>query len=358
VFLVVIRLVAVVFCMLALHADAATQSSEDPLARGPVFPPDHYPIFSTRFTGSPSPFHETVSTLVGEGAKLQPSGVAQKLWRQGLTNWNDRYRLPIFVGSSDQPVYAFSCLAYGRCGASGLRVHLPAGALSSEDTDHHLIVFDNALGGELDGWGGDGSPNHACKVGDGSVSCSWGGFFPFSGNGLDGNSGNSANDGGYAFGLFVVTASEILQGHIDHALGMVASCLDNPHIYPADTSKHTDTSCSGGTGSGNPQYGQLVHLKSSFDVAASAYSPECKIYLTALQTYGAYTFDTNNGWGIALATEDTSRYASPNPWYTRFFPEMARYGDGTGSGRNFTFPSCLNRLTADDIEVYDIAPGT
>ena len=46
-FLVVIRLVAVVFCMLALHADAATQSSEDPLARGPVFPPDHYPIFST-----------------------------------------------------------------------------------------------------------------------------------------------------------------------------------------------------------------------------------------------------------------------------------------------------------------------
>ena len=356
--LIAIRLIVVSFCVLALHADAAMQGGATPPTIGPVFLPGHYPIYSLRFTGSPSPFHETVSALIAKGAKLQPPGVADKFWRQGLSGVNGNYRLPIYIGSAEQATYTFSCVTYGKCAASGLRVHLPAGAQSSEDTDHHLISFDNALGGEIDGWGGDGNPDHQCKPSNGSLPCSWGGYFRFSGNGLDGNSGNSANNGGYAFGLFLVTAQEILQGHIDHALGMAAACLDNPNIYPADTNKQTDMSCSGATDNGNPQYGQLVRLKSSYGIAASAYSPECKTYLTAFQTYGAYTFDTNRVWGLVVATEDTSLYADPNPWYTKIFPEMAHYGDGAGSGSGFTFRSCLDRLNASDIEIYDIAPGT
>lgn len=355
-----IRLLAISFCVLALHADAATQEDNDAARRArEVVLPGHYPIFSLRFTGSPSPFHETVASLIAKGAKLQPPEVVEHLWNQGLGNTNTAgFRTPIFIGSADQPAYMFSCVTYGRCGASGMTVHLPPGAGPSEDSDHHLVAVDSTLGGELDGWGGDKDPDRQCNLSGQSILCAWGGFFPFSGNGLDGNSGNSANNGGFAFGLFLVTAQEILQGHIDHALGMIASCLDNPNIYPADTNKVTDAKCSAGTGNGNPQYGQLIRLKASYDIAPSAYSPECKTLLTAFQNYGAYTMDTNNGSGLVIPVEDTSLYARPNPWYTKILPEMIRYGDATGTGRRFNFQSCLNRLSANDIEVYDIAPGT
>ncbi len=350
--------VAIVVIALAVRA-ALPRRAGDHVARRLGFAVGHYPVFSGRFTGSPSPFHETVATLRGKGAQLQPPSVAASLWRQSVQSAViGNYRLPIYLAAPDEPLYRFSCVTYGRCGADGMRVHLPTWARSSDDGDHHLMVVDPAAGGELDGWGGDGRSDHVCAPDAGRIPCSWGGFFPFHGNGLDDNSGDSANNGGYAFGLFVVTAQELLAGRVDHALGLVTSCLDDPDIYPADTLKHTDTSCSGKTGQGNPQYGQLVHLRASYDIADSVYSPECKTLLTALQTYGAYTSDTNNGYGIVLATDDVTLYADPNPWFTKILPDMVRYGDADGAGTSFRFRSCLNRLNSSDIEVYDIAPGS
>jgi hypothetical protein len=125
-----IRLLAISFCVLALHADAATQEDNDAARRArEVVLPGHYPIFSLRFTGSPSPFHETVASLIAKGAKLQPPDVVEHLWNQGLGNTNTAgFRTPIFIGSAGQPAYRFSCVTYGTCGASGMMVHLPPGA--------------------------------------------------------------------------------------------------------------------------------------------------------------------------------------------------------------------------------------
>ncbi len=321
-----------------------------------------YPIYSSAFTGN-SPFHHTVAQLMAAGATIRSSNVANNYWAQGIGQFQPGSQTggvgPLYTAHAGDPSYAFSCPAYGTCNANGVVVHLPAGAYAETGGDHHLSSFDPVyLKGEVDGWGGDGHPGQGCNLaggGPGRETCSWGGFFPFSGNGLATDS-SSANAGGYAFGIMDITAQELLQGHIDHAIGIEQSCLDNYGVYPAIVGRTTDSNCPSYL-EPNVRYGDLIHLKSAVNVDALGYSPYCRVIAQALQTYGAYTSDSNGGWGIALTVEYMDQYSGANPWYQTIFPSMVAGGDGSGSGSNFQFPSCLQRIHADDIEVIEISPN-
>jgi len=300
------------------------------------------------------------------GATIRSSTVAANYWAEGLLQLQPSRQTggegPLYTVSPGNPGYTFACPTYGVCNAAGLVVHYPIGASPQTGTDHHIASFDPVyLNGEVDGWGGDGNPNHACALTTGSAAtgapgtqtCSWGGFYPFSGNGLATNS-SSGNAGGYAQGLMLITAQELLQGHIDHALGIASSCLDNGGVYPAIAGRATDSPCPANE-EPNARYGDLIHLKSSVNVAALGYSPYCTVIAQALQTYGAYTADTNGSWGIALSLESMNDYAGTNPWYATIFPSMVAGGDGRGSPQSFTFASCLDRIPAADIEVIEIS---
>jgi len=250
------------------------------------------------------------------------------------------------VSVATDPVKTFSCTKWGACSANNVRIHVPAGAMPEPQSDGHLGIIDTALNIEVDGW--------QCAVTGTTVDCAWGTQYSYGSNGLE-NTGSNAVHGGYAAGLFVVTAQEIESGHIDHALGMVARCLNDPTVYPADQhTSGTDASC-GDTGP--PSYGDLVHLKwSAAQIASSSYSPECKIILTAMATYGAYTFDTGNN-GIGILTQHPLSYTSigqANPWATTILPDLVAAGDGKGTYWN----SCLNRLTASDFELLQIPAGS
>ncbi len=330
-----------------------------------------FPIFSNYFTGH-TPFHQTAASLMAAGATVDSPAIAANYWSQGL-NDNQPFNQSAGNGAlyyvhSGDPAYLFECPEYNGCPAAGMIVHYPAGAVPSEGSDHHLVSFDPTyLGGEVDGWGGygctgnllnvvpTGSCLHPCNLSSGLpgiANCSYGGFSSFSGSGL-GNGGDAA---GYAYGLFEVTAQELLNGQINHALGIVQSCLDNNGVFPAGRVT-SDNPCAGtGVAEPNASYGEMIHLKSSVNVASLGYSTYCQTIVQALQTYGAYTVDNDNGYGIGLEIENVNNplYAQNNPWTNTIFPSIVAGGDGSGSGSSFSFQSCLQRIPASDIEVVDI----
>jgi hypothetical protein len=270
------------------------------------------------------------------------------LWNQGVTNYalGATRQLPIYTASASDPLRTIACTQYGgRCQGSGSQIHVPTNAAPQSVSDAHIIVVDPAKNVEWDGW--------QCKNGA-TLSCSWGALYALGGSGLH-NNGSDGVHAGYAAGLFMISPQEILNGHIDHALGLNTRCLNNPTVYPADqNAAGTDTACGG---SGAPAYGDLVHLVwTPSQIAASAYSKECKTVLTALATYGAYTYDTGNlGLEIAaVSNQSFTAQGGSDPW-VGIKANMRAAGDADSGGN---WHSCLNRLSASDLELIQIRAGT
>jgi hypothetical protein len=318
-------------------------------------PGEMVPLYSARFTARNNPFHMTVAQLVAAGAQLQPQTVVNNLFAQGIGANASGDRLyagvPIYTAKSSDPVYTISCTYYraSGCDAQGKQIHIPNGVIVQPQFDGHLAVSDTAKQAEFDGW--------ECKPpSGGQLSCYWGGWYPFGGKGLS-NNGSDAIHGGYAIGLSTVVAADILQGHIDHALTIVTSCLMNPNIYPADQNNGgSDTTCGNSIpGHANndpnpaPQYGSLVHLKlKPTQIASRGYSHGCTVVLNALSEYGAYMGDTNGNWGFAIAVENDAVYsAGRNPWQA-----LSAINEFDSSGATWT--QCLSGLAPSDIEIYSI----
>ena len=301
-------------------------------------------VYSQVFSPT-SPFHTTVAALKMSGAVVLPQSEMASLWSQSIANQGlseTSYMYPVYVSSAADPVKTFTCGSGWPCNADGLSIHVPAGAVPEPQSDGHFAIIDTALQVEVDGW--------QCVVGQTTVKCAWGGKFAFNGKGIE-NEGSGSVKAGYAAGVFEITAQELLNGQIDHALGMNTDCLNNPTVYPADTNAGgTDEACDV---AGAPAYGDLVHLLwTPAQIKASAYSAECKTVLTALATYGAYTFDTGNG-GLALLTQHQLSYTAigkTSPWSTTILPDLVAAGDAEGTA----WHSCLNRLKPSDFELLQI----
>lgn len=304
-------------------------------------------VFSQVYS-STSPFHTAVAQHKSNGATILGSSAMNALWSQGATNYTlgAARQLPIYTASASDPLRTIACTQYGgKCQGSGTQIHVPTYAAPQSVSDAHIIVVDPANNVEWDGW--------QCKNGS-TLSCSWGALYTLGGSGLH-NNGSDGVHAGYAAGLFMITPQEILNGHIDHALGLNTQCLNNPTVYPADqNASGSDQVCGG---SGAPAYGNLVHLVwTPSQIAASAYSAECKTILTALATYGAYTYDTGN-LGLEIAAVSHQGYTSqgkPDPW-VGIKANMRAAGDADSSGN---WRSCLNRLSAADLELIQIRAGT
>jgi hypothetical protein len=306
-------------------------------------------VYSQIFS-SQSPFHTTVATLKVNGAVTLPQSAMTSLWSQGIPNQDlsvTSYMYPVYVSSATDPVKTFTCgNEYAACDANNLKIHIPSGAVPEPQSDAHIAIIDTTQNLEVDGW--------ACKVNASTVACQWGGEHAFGGTGLE-NVGSTSVKAGYAAGLFEITAQELLNGQINHALGLNTNCLNDPTVYPADQNAGgTDESC-GGTGP--PSYGDMIHLLwTPAQIAASPYSAECKTVLTALSTYGAYTFDTGN-YGLALLTQHQLSYTAigqTSPWATTVIPDLVAAGDAKGTA----WQSCMNRLKASDFELLQIPSGS
>lgn len=272
------------------------------------------------------------------------------LWNQGGISSQDlspnSYMFPLYVSSGNDSLKTISCTGYGQCNANGMQIHVPNGARPEPQGDGHIAIIDTTQNLEFDGY--------QCSVGSNTLSCTWGGKYALGGNGIT-NSGSDAVHGGYAAGVMNITAAELAQGHIDHALAMNTNCLNNPTVYPADPNNAgTDQGCGG---SGAPSYGHMLHLLlTPSQIAATSHSAECKTILTALATYGAFTYDTGNP-GLSLVTENAlsqTALGKSSPWTTTILPDMDAAGDASGTYWN----SCLNGLSASSFELIQIAAAS
>jgi hypothetical protein len=315
---------------------------------------------SSLFTGN-TPFHHKVSTLQAHGATVLSSAIATNFWGQGPAQGWLSNGIPIYKVTPGDPGYTFSCNAYGTCGEAGMTVHFPSGStpqcargLHNCNYDYHINSSDTVYNhGEFGGW--------ECRNASNLGKCGWGSFYPYTSSGLSQDVGSvwdGVNAGGYAFGLFQLTANDLNQTSINHALGMVFGCGNPGHyVYPSTTPKTfvSGQVCSGGGRQALPTvtYGDLVAIKPSVNIASLGGSPECQKILTAMQTYGAYPMDTNGNYGLALATDMYSQYGSPNPWDFHI-TSMKAGGDGTGTGTDFLSYFCLNRIPTSDLEVLQL----
>jgi hypothetical protein len=333
-----------------------TAPTAKPTAAPTVPPPEPVvPPVSTTYAqlySSASPFRTAVAQHKANGATIFPPSAINALWGQGIAYEpiGDARQLPIYSASASDPLVKIRCTAYGGgCYGSGTSIHVPSAAAHQQvnSGDNHILVVDRTLGLEWDGW----------QCANATATCAWGSLYTLGSSGLHGpgdHPGNEGVHGGYAVGLFSLQPAEIAQGHIDHALGLNVPCLNDPTVYPADTQAGgSDESCGG---NGPPAYGDLLHLTwTPARIAASAYSAECKTVLTALATYGAYTYDTGNTPGIELQSESSLAFTAlglADPWAT-IRTNMRAAGDSDGTN----WSSCLNRLRASDFELLQIPAG-
>jgi hypothetical protein len=341
---------------------------------GPCSPTAPNPRFYGCFTGN-SPYRHSVASLLNAGAAIHTDATAINYWNNGnpLTgnniNSDGHAATTMWIASRNDPSYSVTCPAYkpGYCSAAtsqtGEKIHMPADAAPTSDSDHHIFIFDSQSAQEVDMWGGF-DPSQACQVGTytpGVLTCSWGGNFPLSGNALATVPGNSGIAGGVAYGMAAVTAGDILSGHIAHALGIIGPCLDSNGQYPSTPGRGSDSTCRGNAANGGDgaeptlRYGDMIHLKSSVNIGAppySNYTPYCKVVIKALQEYGAYANDNSNGYGLHLIVLNQT-----DPGWQTIMASMIEGGDASGSPTSASWNSCFNRINGGDLETITLNQG-
>lgn len=304
-------------------------------------------VYSELWSSS-SPFRTTVSSLKSRGAQAVSHAYMDSLWSQGIAGNGMAGGIPVYVAKPSDPLLTTTCTRYGgNCNASNVRIHVPSYVKPQGIADAHITVIDqNAPSGpiEIDCW--------QSSLYGSTFSCSWAGMYQLGGTGLP--DGGEGIHGGMAVSTVYTTAQELVNGHIDHALGLVVNCLNNPSVYPANTLTGTDQACNGS--SNPPHYGNLVHLQwSSGQIQNSSYSAPCKVVLTALATYGAYLEDTGNN-GLQINTVGDLSYtqnpatAGANPW-----PAIQSKINSAGDGFSDRWYSCLQRLRSSDFELLQVA---
>lgn len=149
------------------------------------------------------------------------------------------------------------------------------------DWDHHLSVLDtdNCLLYEA---------YHAIKNPDNSWNVYSISKFDLRSDALKPADWSSANAAGTAILPALVRYDEVAAGHIDHAISMTATGIGNQYVWPAS---RTASSLSGAQ---YPPMGTRFRLKASVDI--SSFSPNVRVVLEALKTYGAILTDNGASW--------------------------------------------------------------
>jgi hypothetical protein len=221
---------------------------------------------------------------------------------------------PVFYASPSDPVMTIHCTSSagpGTCqGANGIdvngaRINVPAGARPDGNSDAHMTVIETATGAEYDFWRASvsGSTITAGTGAETNVN---------TGNGTGGG-GDAAN---LALSAGLLRPSELVSGHIDHALVIVVPCTDATgfHVgYTWPAKGGWGQACGQGVNepaSTAPALGQLVRLDMTPPQIADSGAPAWEqTIMTALADYGAYIEDTG---GIARQMSIIAQ--APSSW--------------------------------------------
>lgn len=150
--------------------------------------------------------------------------------------------------------------------------------------DRHVLVLDrdNCILYEV---------FYAYPQNDGSWQAGSGAIFDLRSNTLRPETWTSADAAGLPILPGLVRYDEVMSGAITHALRFTADRTRKEYIWPA---RHHASNL---TDSNVPPMGQRFRLKASFDTYG--FSPEVKVILNALKTFGMFLADNGSDWFIS-----------------------------------------------------------
>lgn len=205
---------------------------------------------------------------------------------------SDRWGGALAYANPQTRRYSVACLRYG-CDVDPPPFPIPSYARPELGSDAHLTVLDPQSGNELDMW-------EAERRQDGSWAAGTRVVMPFvDGWGAACEPGSrclSAVASGFAFPAGMIRPEEIAQGHIDHALVLMAPLVRKDFAACPAT-------WTGGrsTDPGSLPEGARIQLDPGYDIAASGLPRWKRVIMRALKQYGAYVGDT--GGSLAIRAE-------------------------------------------------------
>ena len=196
--------------------------------------------------------------------------------------------IPVYVATAADPVHTIHCTASWGCpGLEGQSLHVPAGAVTqlngSGDSHMILIAPDHVTVYEL---------YQAANVGvNGNISSgTW--YDTTTGANASGRGWSvayhgAANAGQASFAAGLITAEDLLQGSINHALLLDGPC-ESGTVYPSTSAP--DGPCA--TGNGAPMGGRLWLNMTDAQIDALGMPVTKTIVAKALAHYGAFLMDS------------------------------------------------------------------
>jgi lambda repressor-like predicted transcriptional regulator len=165
---------------------------------------------------------------------------------------------------------------------------IPPNPLIEGGSDRHILIVDRdrCLLYEL----------FDASLSSGQWSAGSGAFFALHSNDLRPDAWTSADAAGLPMLPGLARYDEVAAGAITHALRFTLNKTRNEHIWPArhDASDHPDIIY--------PPMGQRFRLKASYQIPAN-FSPQTRVILQALKTYGMILADNGSDWYISGAPD-------------------------------------------------------
>lgn len=155
--------------------------------------------------------------------------------------------------------------------------------------DRHVLVLDTGNCWLYETW--DTHPNP-----DGSWTAGSGAIFDLRSNLLRPDTYTSADAAGLPILPGLVKYDEVLAGAIRHAIRFTSPTTADRYVWPARHKAPANVQA------GSPPMGQYFRLKASFDL--STFSPQARVILQAMKTYGLILADNGSSWYISGAPDE------------------------------------------------------
>jgi hypothetical protein len=286
-----------------------------------VFPADN--VWNTRIDSLPvHPRSDAWVTSVGRSTGMH-ADFGSGLWE------GNPIGIPYTTAPGSQPPVDISFYYDDQSDPGAYRI--PPDAPIEGGSDGHVLVVDRdrcVLTEVFD----------ANKVSDTTWTAGSGAFFDLHSNALRPATWTSADAAGLPILPGLARYDEVAAGEITHALRFTANNTQQAFIWPArhQSSDITDPNV--------PPMGARVRLKASVNV--SAYPPQLRVVLTALQRYGMFLADNGSDWYVSGAPD--SRWDND---------DLHAIGGITGNMLEFVDESSL-MVSPDSAQVRSSAPAS
>lgn len=271
-----VLLIVALFALILLAILLVARPTSAAVANCPVFPDNN--VWNTRVDTLPVDAHsDTYVNFIGAGTGLHPD------FGSG-TYAGGPIGIPYNTVPGTQPLVPVTF--YYPSESDPGPYPIPPNPLIEYGSDHHLLVVDTGHCKLFELF--DASFNGTWNAGSGAI-------FDLNSNALRPAGWTSADAAGLPILPGLARYDEVATGVITHALRFTVRATNGQYIWPA---RHLTASP---YNAGAPPMGQRFRLKAAFDV--STFSPQVRVILTALKTYGMFVADNGSDWFISGAPD-------------------------------------------------------